>query len=103
MDRIRKNDSVHVICGKDKGKRGEVVEFLPKKGKVKVKGIALQTRHVKARKAGETGGIKLEEAFIAISNVMPICPSTDRPCRVGAKVLEGGKKERVSNRSGEIL
>lgn len=100
--RIKKNDLVQVISGKDKGKRGQVIEVLPKKGKIKVKGIALQTRHVKARKAGEIGGIKREEAFLALSNVMPVCSSTDKPCRVNAKVLDGGK-ERVSNRSGEIL
>jgi len=101
--RIRKDDLVQVISGKDKGKRGQVIEVLPKKGKIKVKGIALQTKHVKARKSGEAGGIKKQEAFLAISNVMPVCSSTDKPCRVNVKVLEGGKRERVSNRSGEIL
>ena len=103
INRIKKNDLVQVISGKDKGKRGQVIEVLPKKGKIKVKGIALQAKHSKPRKAGEVGSIKQKEAFLDISKVMPICSSTDKPCRVNVKVLEGGKKERVSNRSGEIL
>jgi large subunit ribosomal protein L24 len=103
MVRIKKNDTVQVITGKDKGKRGQVIEILSEKGKVKVKGIALQTRHIKPRKKGETGEIRKEESFIDISNIMPICPSTNKPCRVNVKVLEEGTKERVSNRSRETI
>ncbi len=103
MNRIKKNDLVHVISGKDKGKQGQVIEILPKEGKVKVKGIALQVRHVKPRKAGEAGGIKKKESFIAISNVMPVCPTTSKPCRIRARVAKDGKKERISHRSGEVF
>ncbi len=103
MARIRKNDLVQVITGKDKGKRGTILEVCPTSGKVKIKGLALQVHHVKARKAGDVGGIKKLEAFIDGSNVMPICPSTDKPCRVNAQVLENGTKQRLSNRSQEVL
>jgi large subunit ribosomal protein L24 len=103
MIRIKKNDLVHVISGKDTGKRGEVIEILPKKGRVKIKGVALQTRHVKASKAGGVAGIKIEEGFIDLSNIMPVCGVTGKPCRVKAKVVDNGKKTRVSNRSGEML
>ena len=58
--RIKKNDTVVVLSGKDKDKNGTVIEVLPKKGKVLVKGIALKTRHVKARKQGDVPGIKKE-------------------------------------------
>jgi large subunit ribosomal protein L24 len=103
MTRIKKHDLVHVLTGKDKGKRGEVIEILLKKGKVKVKGVFLQTRHTKNSTAGGVGGVRTEEGFIDLSNVMPICKSTGKPCRVRIKQLEDGSKARVSHRSGEVL
>jgi large subunit ribosomal protein L24 len=69
---IKKGDLVYVLTGKDRGKKGSVIAILPKKGKIMIKGIAVVTRHVKARKQGETSGIKREERYIDISNVAPI-------------------------------
>jgi large subunit ribosomal protein L24 len=69
MAHVKKNDLVYILTGKDKGKTGVVLELCPKKGKVKVKGIAVVTRHVKARREGEASSIKKEESFIDISNV----------------------------------
>jgi large subunit ribosomal protein L24 len=94
---------VIILTGKDKGKRGSVIDILPKEGKVKVKGIAIATRHVKARSQGETSMIKKEEAFIDISNVMPIDPKTDKPSRVNFTKLEDGSKARISNVSKEAF
>ena len=68
---IKKGDSVFVLTGKDRGKKGVVIAILPKKGKVMVKDVAVVTRHVKAKKQGETSGIKREEQYIDISNVTP--------------------------------
>ncbi len=70
--RIKKGDSVYVLTGKDRGKKGSVIAILPKKGKVMVKDVAVVTRHVKAKKQGDTPGIRKEERFIDISNVMPV-------------------------------
>ena len=70
--RIKKGDLVYILTGKDKGKKGAIIEILPKKGKVMVKGVALVTRHVKARKQGEVSGIKKEERYVDISNVKPV-------------------------------
>jgi large subunit ribosomal protein L24 len=70
MQHIKKDDLVIVISGKDKGKKGHVVEVLPKKGKVKVRGVAIVTTHYKARRQGETSAIKKEESYIDISNVV---------------------------------
>ncbi len=100
--RIRKNDEVFVLSGKDKGKKGIVIEILPKKGKVLVKDIAVVTRHVKARRQGEVSGIKKGESHIDIVKVMPICSSCKKPCRINTKVLEKGKRARVCNRCKEI-
>lgn len=103
MMRIKKNDIVFVISGKDKGKKGTVLAIDYKANKVQVQGIAIVTRHVKPRRQGEQGGIRQEEGFIALSKVMPICPSTQKPCRVNIKELADGKKTRVSHRSKETI
>jgi large subunit ribosomal protein L24 len=92
--RIKVNDTVMIISGKDKGKTGTVIDISAKKGKVMVKGIALVTRHTKPKRQGETGGIKKREGYIAISKVMPICPDTHKPARVGSKTLENGERVR---------
>ena len=103
MARIKKNDTVLVLSGKDRGKQGAVIAILPKKDKVMVKDVALVTKHVKARKAGEVAGIKKQESFIDLSNVMPICGTCKKPCRVNAKMLESGKKARICGRCKEIF
>jgi len=101
--RVKKNDIIMVLSGRDKGKQGEVVEMSKKKNKILVKGIALVTRHIKARKAGETSGIRKEESFINLSNVMPMCTSCKKSCRVNTKLLSTGKRVRICNRCKEIF
>jgi large subunit ribosomal protein L24 len=103
MMRIKKNDKVKVISGKDKGKEGIVLALIPKKDKVKIKGVNIVTRHVKARRQGETSGIRKEESFIYAPNVMPICPACKKACRVGAKQLEDGKRVRTCSRCKEVI
>lgn len=103
MERIKKNDTVVVITGKDKGKTGPVIEIDRTLNKVKVKGVAVVTRHKRPRRQGEKGGILQEESFIHASNVMLLCPSTKKPCRVGYALGADGKKVRISKRSGEQL
>lgn len=101
--RIKRNDTVVVLSGKDKDKKGAVIEVLPKTGKVLVKDIAIVTRHVKARKQGDVSGIKKEESFLNIAMVMPICTSCKRACRVNVKTLDDGKKVRICNKCKEIF
>jgi large subunit ribosomal protein L24 len=103
MQTIKKNDTVRVMIGKDKGKEGSVIAILPEKGKVMVKGVAVATRHAKARKQGEASSIKKREAYIDISNVMPVCSSCKKPCRVASKEVEGGKRARVCAQCKEIF
>ena len=95
--RVKKNDTVMVISGKDKGKKGIVLEIVPEKNLIKVKDVAVVTKHVKARRQGEASGIKKEETFISLSKVMPMCDGV--PTRVNSKVLEDGKKVRISNKN----
>lgn len=101
--RVKKNDTVMVIAGKDKGKQGPVIGIEPKKGLVLVKGVAIATHHVKARKQGEVSGIKKQESFIDASKVMPVCTACQKPCRVGSAILESGKKARACKRCREIF
>lgn len=103
MIRIRKNDTVVILSGKDKGKQGTVIDILPKKGKVKVRGVAIVTRHVKAKRQGETSMIKKEESFIDVCKVMPLCAKTGKPSRVNFVVSPEGTKMRVANVSKEQL
>lgn len=101
--RVKKNDKVVVLSGKDKGKEGNVIAILPKEGKVLVKNVAVVTKHKKARKAGEIAGICKEESFINASKVMPVCSACKKACRVNTKLLENGNRARMCNRCEEIF
>ena len=100
---VRKGDTVVVLSGDDKGKKGKVLEVSRGEGKVIVEGINIVTKHVKPRRQGEEGGlIKTEGAFYA-SKVGVYCAKCDKGVRVGYKTLEDGKKVRVCAKCGEIL
>jgi len=101
--RIRKNDTVLVLSGKDKGKTGNVIAILPKKDILLVDGIAISKCHIKARKQGEVSSIKQRESYISLSKVMPVCSSCKKPCRVSFKVLETGKKARICSECKQII
>lgn len=103
LSRVKKNDSVIVLSGKDKGKQGLVVNVDHKKSMVVVKDIEMVTRHVKARKTGQKSGIVKEERPVPLHKVMPICPSCKKPCRVQVKFLEGNDKSRICNRCKEAF
>lgn len=103
MSRVKKNDSVIVLSGRDKGKQGLVINVDHKNGNVIVKDVELVTRHVKARKAGEKSGIVKQERYIPLYKVMPVCPSCNKPCRVQIKFLESNDKARVCHRCKEAF
>jgi large subunit ribosomal protein L24 len=103
MNRIKKNDKVVVISGKDKGKRGLVLAIALKKGKVKIEGVGVVSRHYKARRRGEEPSIKRQESFIDISKVMLIDAKGDSPCRVGFVINEQGTKVRINKRTQSHL
>lgn len=101
--RIKKNDTVVVLSGKDKGKKSTVLEVLPKKNLVMIKDVAVVTRHVKARKQTDVPGIKKQESYLNLTRVMPVCGSCKKPCRVNTKMVEGKKRVRACNRCEEIF
>ena len=97
---IKKNDTVIVLSGKDKGKKGKVQRTLPESGKVLVEGVNLATCHVKPRKQGDEGGIIRREAPIHACKVMRVCPKCDKPTRAAYKLTDDGKKVRVCKLCG---
>lgn len=97
--KIRKDDNIIVITGKDKGKTGKVTKSLPKENKVIVAGINLRKVHERARKGGQKGQIIDKAMPMSVSNVMIVDPKTSKGTRIGLKV-EGGKKIRVAKKSG---
>jgi large subunit ribosomal protein L24 len=100
--RVRKNDNVIVISGKDKGKKGKVRIAYPEKQRVLVDSVNMIKKHSKARGAARQAGIIQREAPVHVSNVMLICNKCNRPVRVGFRVVEG-KKVRTCAACHEVI
>ncbi len=100
--KIKKGDNVVVLTGRDKGKRGEVIEVMPKESRALVRGINMVRRHQRQSGAQE-GGIISKEGPIQVSNLALEDPKDGKPTRVGFKVLADGKKVRIAKRSGEQI
>jgi len=98
--RIRKDDTVIVIAGKDKGRSGRVLKVLPKEERVVVEGLNMAKRHTKPDIAHPNGGVIAKEASLHLSNVALRDPKTGKPTRVGYKVNDKGRKVRVAKGSG---
>ena len=102
--KIKKNDQVVIIAGRDKGKRGRVLEVAPITGKIKVEGAGVIKRHQRANpQSNRGGGIIEKEAFINISNVQLIDPQSGKPTRVRYQIEGDGSKIRVAAGSGHSL
>ena len=97
--KIKKGDTVEVLSGNDRGKRGEVLDVIPKKDKVIVKGVNVRKKHVKPRKQGEQGGIISAECAIYSSKVNVVCPKCKKPVKVGY-IIENNEKVRVCKKCG---
>ncbi len=100
--KLKKNDKVKVISGKDKGKEGSIISFVVKKNRVIVEGVNVVKKHQKPTQSSK-GGIIEKEASIHISNVMLVCPHCGEAARVGFKHLESGEKVRYCKKCGETL
>jgi large subunit ribosomal protein L24 len=102
--KLKKNDQVLVIAGKDRGVRGRVLRVLPATGRAVVEGVNLIKRHTKPNPQRQIqGGILEREGPIHLSNLMLICPETGKPTRVGRRRLKDGKPARVAKKSGAVL
>lgn len=101
--RIRKGDTVVVITGRERGKSGKVLSVDLTAGKVIVEKLNIIKRHTKPNQKVKQGGILEREAPLAISNVMYVCPVTQKPTRVGIRRLEDGRRTRFSKKSNETF
>ncbi|RKN65203.1 50S ribosomal protein L24 [Paenibacillus ginsengarvi] len=100
---VKKEDTVIVITGKDKGKKGRVIAAYPRENRVLVEGVNMVKKHQKPNQQNPQGGILTQEAPIHVSNVMLLDPKSGQPTRVGYKVLDNGTKVRVAKKSGEVI
>ena len=101
--KIHKNDTVLVIAGKDKGKKGKVRKAYPDKERIMIEGVNMIKRHSKTKGKTRQAGIIELEAPIHVSNVMVICNKCNKPARIGYRVLEDGKKARYCRNCSEII
>jgi large subunit ribosomal protein L24 len=103
LARVKKNDTVMVIAGKERGKIGKVLQVLPKEDRAIVERLNIVKRHLKPRGPQNPGGIIEKEAPIHLSNIMPMCEKCNAPVRVGTRRLDDGSKARFCRRCGELL
>jgi large subunit ribosomal protein L24 len=99
---IKKDDTVIVISGDDKGKRGRVLQIISEKDRLVIEKINMIKKHMKPNNKYKQGGIIEKEAPVRLSNVMLICSKCDKPTRIGHKMLENGDKVRICNKCGEV-
>jgi large subunit ribosomal protein L24 len=100
--KIKKDDEVIVISGRDKGRIGKVLRVFPSDNRVIVQGVHMARRHTKPQ-MGNPGGIVEKELTIHVSNVAHIDPRSRKPTRIGYRTLDDGRKVRVARRSGEMI
>lgn len=100
--RIKKGDTVEILSGNDKGKKGEVLTVIPKTEKIIVKGVNVRKKHVKPRRQGEEGGIISTECAIHSSKANVVCPKCNKATRIGY-VIEKDEKVRVCKKCGAKL
>ena len=100
---VKTGDTVVVLSGKERGKKGKVMAVSPKEGKVIVEKINMVSKHMKPRRMGETGGIVKAEGAMYASKVQIVCPRCGKPTRVAQKISEDGTKERICKKCGESL
>jgi large subunit ribosomal protein L24 len=100
---VRKGDTVIVIAGRERGKRGKVLRVFPAEGRLIVERLNMMKKHQKPTQKLRQGGIIEREAPLHLSNVMLLDPGSDKPTRVGVRQLAEGRKARIARRSGEII
>lgn len=101
--KIRKNDTVKIISGKDKGKKGKILRVLPKKDKIVVEGLNVVTKHIRPKREGEKGQRIKMSTPLDVSKVMLLCPRCKQAIRVGYKILADGRKKRFCRKCKDVF
>lgn len=103
MNKIKKNDTVYVLSGKDRGKSGRVFKVYPDGGRALVEGINYVKKHARKSQANPQGGIVQKENPIHISNLALFCKTCNKPARIGINILADGTKSRFCKRCKEVI
>lgn len=101
--KIKKDDTVLVITGKDKGKKGKVRFAYPEKNRIMVEGINMIKKHAKAKPQVKQAGIIEREGLISAASVMIVCSKCNKPARIGYRILQDGRKARFCRACGEVV
>jgi large subunit ribosomal protein L24 len=101
--RIKKNDTVYITTGKEKGKSGRVISFSSSKGRVLIEKINIVKKHMKPTRKYTQGGIIEKEATVHVSNVMLVCPKCNKPTRIRTTFLQDERKVRTCRKCNEVI
>ncbi len=103
MAKIKKDDNVKILTGKDKGKTGKVLAVFPEKERALVQGLNLVKKHMRRTKEDQQGGVIQKESSISISNLMVVCQKCSKPTRIGFSTLSDGTKIRICKKCKELI
>ncbi|MDD5496615.1 MAG: 50S ribosomal protein L24 [Candidatus Omnitrophica bacterium] len=103
MNKIKKNDTVYVLAGRDRGKTGRVFMVMPKKSRALVEGVNYIKKHTRKTQAEQQGGIVQKESPIQLSNLTLFCKNCNKPARIGVSTLTDGSKSRYCKRCKEVI
>lgn len=103
MAKIKKNDTVRILTGKDKGKSGKVITVFPKTMRALVQGLNLVKKHARRTKEDQQGGIIQKESPVHISNLMVVCQKCGKPTSLGSNMLSDGTRVRICKKCKEIV
>jgi large subunit ribosomal protein L24 len=101
--RLKRNDTVLVITGRDQGKKGKILRLFPRRNRALVEGVHLVKKHLRPTRDNPQGGIATVEGTISVSNLMLICPRCSKKTRVGFTILTDGTKRRMCKKCNEII
>jgi len=101
--RLKKNDTVKIITGENKGQTGRIIRVFPDKQRAIVEGKNVVRRHMKPTPKNQQGGIIAKEASIHLSNLMLVCPKTGKATRIGTRILDNGRRVRFSKKAKELI
>jgi len=103
MANVRKNDTVKILIGKDRGKTGKVLSVFPKKGRALVQGLNLVKKHTRKTREDQQGGVIQKESPISVSNLMVVCQKCSKPTRIAFNRLSDGTKVRICKKCKELI
>ncbi len=103
MAKLKKNDTVKILIGKDKGKAGKVISIFPKSQRVLVQGLNLVKKHTRRTREDQQGGVIQKESPISVSNLMVVCQKCGKPSRIGFNKLSDGTKVRICKKCKELV